>query len=424
VEGGLQLQLNSETMMYEPSGSGGEAAASVCPSVQVDFEGLQKKLFPGEPFTSVGAVKSIMLAQSTNYERNLKASSGGIIKELLLEYLSRHEVDGAIALSHVEGLLFEPSLITRTEQVDMLPGSIYHNIPFDKALHLLGTNQGCYVLVAIPCQLEGIYNYIFKYRPELVERVYTAIGLICGWTYTHHSIKAICEFKGLDFDQIEAVAFRGGDPVGRLRIQLPRKKVEVNRRTDFDYIVAFDRSFNTPRCHLCVNHVNFLADIVVGDAWLSSTANSKSGASIVICRTKEAVEVMQTLEEKGRIRRAEATEAEIVESQGRRFTYGDSSYAYADYLEAIGEFCPDMIGPNRSAAKLSSRRSVKRFHRENTRRIHLQRQGKYRYLRWRKVAVDLGKYVYRYLRKLLLRSSRSLLGRRPEIPTSDLRDFR
>ena len=29
-------------------------------------------------------VHSVMLAQSTNYERNLKASSGGLVKELLL----------------------------------------------------------------------------------------------------------------------------------------------------------------------------------------------------------------------------------------------------------------------------------------------------------------------------------------------------
>ena len=53
----------------------------------------------------------------------------------------------------------------------------------------------------------------------------------------------------------------------------------VSRRVDFGYQVAFDRLFNTPRCHLCVNHSNFLADIVVGDAWLPSTVFTKTGVS-------------------------------------------------------------------------------------------------------------------------------------------------
>lgn len=410
AEQGIELRLNQKKMMYEPTSPGGQVAASVCPSIEVDFDWLQQKLFPETTQTPLGVVESIMLAQSVNYGRNLKASSGGLIKELLLKFLSLDEVDGAIVLSHVGGLLFESCLITDLDQVDDLPGSIYHNVPFDKALQLLSKNEGRYVLVAIPCQLEGIYNYIFKYRPELAKRIYTTIGLICGWTYTHHSIKALCEFKKVDFEAIENIAFRGEGPVGLLRLQLPGRKLEVDRRKDFDYMVAFDRSFNIPRCHLCINHINFLADIVVGDAWLASTSNTQSGVSIVICRTNTALQTIRSLKQEGKIRCIEATDAEIVESQSRRFTYGDFAYAYANYLKEIGVFCPNMVGPNRSVAKLVSRRDVKKFHRENSMKIQLQQEQRYRYLWWRKVVVDLKRYTYRYLRKLILRGFRLISG--------------
>lgn len=424
AEEGLQLRFNREKMMYEPSEPGGKAAASVCPSIQVDFEWLHRALFGDAPVTPMGVVEAIMLAQSTSFERNMQASSGGLIRELLLEYLARDGIDGAIALSHVEGLLFEPRLIVQAEQVAELPGSIYHNVPYDNALRLLSSHQGRHVLVATPCQLEGIYKYIFKHRPELAERIHITIGLTCGWSYTHHAIEAICEYKGVDFDRIQGIAFRGGGPIGDLRIQLPGKTVEVNRRTDFDYMVAFDRSFNLPRCHLCVNHINFLGDIVVGDAWLACTAHSKTGVSIVICRTKEAVEVMQILREKGRIRCIEVTEAEITESQSRALTYGDFSYAYADYLKEITQFRPDTTGPNRSSAILSPRQDVERFHREKMLKTRLRQQGRYRRLWWRKIAVDVRRDLWRYLRSQFSRKIGSLLGHRSTVPPSRLHDFR
>ena len=399
----IRLRLAPEKMLYEPSGPGDQAAASVCPSLNVDYERLQKTLFDDAPVAALGVVKSVLLAQSADYERNLRASSGGLIKELLLGYLSSRDADGAIVLSHSHGLLFEPTLITREEEVDSLPGSIYHCVPFEGALRLLSANEGRYVLVATPCQLEGIYNFILERRPELIERIYATIGLVCGWTYSQHSLKAVCEFKGLDFSRIESIAFRGGGPVGCLRLRFPEGEVKIDRRRDLDYMIAFDRSFNAPRCHLCINHINFLADIVVGDAWLASTSETKTGVSIVICRTDRSVEMMQTLRREGRVRWVQVTEQEMVESQSRNLVYGDFSYAYAEYLESIGKFCPDMIGPNHSSAELVSWRSVRRFYRENSRKVRLRDREKYRCLWWRKVFRDLPRYFYRYLRKLVRR---------------------
>ncbi|MEM7129637.1 MAG: Coenzyme F420 hydrogenase/dehydrogenase, beta subunit C-terminal domain [Chloroflexota bacterium] len=403
VDETVELHLNSTKMIYEPSGPGNTMAAKVCPSIQVDFEMLQQKIFPDESRTPIGVVKTIKLAQSTNRQRNMNASSGGLIKELLVEYLSRDEVDGAIVLAHSNGLTYEPTLITELEEIDRLPGSIYHNVSFAKALTLLKENHGRYVLVAIPCQLEGIYNYIFHAEPDLINRIYVTIGLICGWMYSQHSLKAVSEFKKLDFPNIQDVSYRGGGPVGPLRISFPEEECVINRRRDFDYMVAFDRSFNIPRCHLCINHINFLADIVVGDAWLASTSKTKSGVSIVVCRTDETTNTLAMLEETGRILCADASEAEIVESQGRRFTYGDFAYAYANYLDENSLFYPKMIGPNRSEARLSPAREVAAFHKENSYKVQLQHDEHYQWLWWRKVLIDIKKYAVRGLSKYLNR---------------------
>jgi len=421
----LRLVFNQRTQMFEPSGPGGPQAAAVCPAVGVDFDFLHRRIFGDAALTPLGVVHAVMLAQSTDHERNLRASSGGLIRELLIELLGREDVDGAIALDHVGGLRFEPRLITRPQEVDGLPGSICHALAFDKALELLSANAGRFVLVAIPCQLEGIYSYVYRLRPELAGRIRFTIGLLCGWQYTHHALRAICQFKGIDFDRIEHIAFRGGGPVGRLRIRTPEGQWQINRRVDFAYQVAFDRSFNIPRCHLCINHSNFLAEIVVGDAWLPSTLRSSTGVSLVICRTPQAAELMQTLKRRGRVRVAEVTLEEVVESQTRRVAYGDFSYAYAKYLRKIGAHCPEMVGPNRGAARLWPERAVRRFHGALCRKLALQRQGRYRRLYWRKLTLEIGPFLYRYLRWFCVRvlKIKSLLRMRREVPKARLSDF-
>jgi len=423
----LKLELHPEKLFYEPNGEGGEAAASVCPSIRVDFADLQSRLFPGARIAPLGAVEAVMLAQSTHLERNMKASSGGLIKELLRGLLESKEIAGVISIDHAGGLLFKPRLVERLEDVDRLPGSIYHSLPFSDALELLKTREGRFALVAIPCQLEGIFNYIFKFAPELRAKIHTTIGLICGWTYTHHSIKAICDYQRVDFNDIEDISFRGGGPVGRLQMTMKNgRKIEVHRRVNYAYQVAFDRTFNIPRCHLCIDHSNFLADIVVGDAWLPSTVGTKTGISLVICRKPATAALMKSLKEKAAIHCIEVTPSEVEESQTHRVAYGDFSYAYAEYLKDRGIFVPDTIGPNREEARPWSRQAVELFHRETRLKIDLQRKGRYRYLYWRKLTREFGRFSYRYLRWFFVRILRvkSLLGVRKEIPKDRLEGFR
>jgi coenzyme F420 hydrogenase subunit beta len=393
----IELKLHPDKLMFEPSHAGNQAAADVCPAVEVDFERLQDALFPGAEQGPYGVVHSVMLAQSTDLDRNLKASSGGMIKEILADLLARDDVDGAIVLQHVDGLNFEPGLITAVSEIDQLPGSIYHNLPKHKALELLRENEGRYVLAAIPCELEGIYNFIFTREPHLRERIHTTVGLLCGWQYNWHSIRAICEYKGVDPDRIVDISYRGDGPIGKLRIWTDDgKEHTTSRRLDFGYQVAFDRSFNTPRCHQCVNHANFLADIVVGDAWLASTLSTKTGISLVINRREESDTLVRSLAERGRVNFTEVTVNEIRESQKPRIAFGNFAYAYSAYLDEIGVHRPQMDGPNRDAAELVGRGEVEAFHKELMRKLELQRARRYRYLFWRKATKELGRYLSRY----------------------------
>lgn len=389
VDPTLSLHLNSNTMLFEPSGKGDSLAAGVCPSIDVDYSDLQSRIFGHIEVKPLGVIDSLALAQSANRTRNFNASSGGLIRELLSYLLAQKDVDGAIVLSHSGGLNFEPDLIRDNKNIDELPGSIYHMVSFAKTFQILSNNCGRFVVVATPCQLEGIYNFIFQHKPELKDRIHTTIGLMCGWTFNFHSLRAISAYKGLRFDKIENVSYRGQGKTGDLVITTPDKTARINRKLDLDYMVAFDRSFNSPRCHICVNHVNLLADIVVGDAWLESTKDSKAGVSLLICRTPSLSDIIRTLHERKLIHLTKAEEANIHESQSRNLVFGDFAYSYAQYLKNIGEYCPNLHGPNYYEATKVPDKEIERFHKELQIKLNMQGTKKYRRMWWRKLILEL-----------------------------------
>jgi hypothetical protein len=146
----------------------------------------------------------------------------------------------------------------------------------------------------------------------------------------------------------------------------------------------------------------------------------------VLCRTPFARECLEQLVRQDRVHCIEVTEQEVVESQTANVAFGNFSYAYAEFLKDSKEYCPDLAGPNRVAAKLWPRRKVARFHRETQTKLRLQRAARYRWLWWRKLLREFRPFAYRYLRWFFVRILRvkSLLGFRKEIPHSRLREFR
>ena len=423
----VSVALNPKKLIYEPTSVGSQAAADVCPAVAVDYEGLQKYLFPGSSIGPYGVVRSVHLSQSTNTERNIKASSGGLIKEVLRSLLTTGTVDGVIALDHVGGIDFAARLVTDVNEVDNLPGSIYHNLKQTSALEILRDTPGRFVIVAIPCQLEGLYSWVYRQAPELREKIVLTVGLLCGWQYSHHSINAMGEYLGYNPSDISDISYRGGGPVGKLTVTTRDGGVfTASRRVDFGYQVAFDRHFNTNRCHVCINHSNFLADFVVGDAWLPSTVFTKTGVSLVVCRTTLAEDTLAHLVSQGSCVSLEVTEDEIRESQTERVVFGEFAYAYAAFLRELGLHTPDLVGPNVGYGDVKPRRHVAKFHRELVRKQSLMAGRRYCYLKYRKGTLELRSYIMRYVRWFLVRIVRvkSLSGQRKEIARDSFSGFR
>jgi hypothetical protein len=235
------------------------------------------------------------------------------------------------------------------------------------------------------------------------------------------------QYLGYDPSTISDISYRGGGPVGKLTVTTTDgEQYSASRRVDFGYQVAFDRHFNTTRCHVCINHSNFLADLVVGDAWLPSTVFTKTGISLVICRTEFAEKSLQKLVDAGSCVSIQVTEEEIRESQTDRVVFGEFAYAYAEFLRGLGLHTPTLNGPNMGYGELKPRRQVAKFHRELVRKQSLMAARRYRYMKWRKGTLELRSYIMRYVRWFVVRILRvkSLSGQRKEISRERFSGFR
>ncbi len=109
----------------------------------------------------------------------------------------------------------------------------------------------------------------------------------------------LLERNGIKKSEVASIAFRGNGWPGGMTIRTcsgDKHFFPLNEYLD----TFFGAFFHTPPyCLQCVDHVNELADISIGDAFLPEMKTEKnSGESFVICRTKPADQLICEAREK------------------------------------------------------------------------------------------------------------------------------
>lgn len=431
----LSIILNTTKGQYEPKEINKnicqeckkQDCLEVCPSYKVDYEKLSRYVFKEKQNTeNLGVVKQVFLGQSTDSAQNLKASSGGIIKEIIKHCLTEGNCGAFIALNHIEGLNFKPQLGKNTTDIERLPGSIYHNVDFSQTIKILENTKEKVILVGLPCQLEGIWMYIKKKSPSLQKKIYLSIGLMCGWSFSHHSIRALCTYRQIPYEEIQNIQYRGEGAIGKLKIITKNNKIiTISRRTDLFYQSAFERSYNLKRCFYCINHSNLLADIVIGDAWLPSTVFTKTGISLIITRKSLSQKIVLQMKKNGLLRITPVTNAEIIESQKENVVHDNFSIPYREYIDSIGEYTPTFKKPLSKSFRPIEKKHLKKFHKILEKKIQLQRKNRYWTLFYIKYTKELHKFIMKYINWFLIRKIKikSILGIRKEIPSEKLNNF-
>ncbi|GEM_PF-678661 len=270
-----------------------QSCIDVCPGRAVDFPALNN--IYGNPipeFHNIGNIQRSCIGYSNDLQVRKDAASGGFITQFLHYLFDYNKIDGAILTKPNKKDAFNPcGYIARSfNEVLASQMSIYNSVSIGTVLKEINNDNQRYAFIGIPCQVHGLLNYI-QQHPEIKINIRIIIGTFCGGYQTHFAHQYYFPKVGVPFDQIKNIDYRYGEFPGSFRLGLrngqtkilPRRfpdKKQANRIN-----TAFNSMFYIPRCYLCADKGNILADISTGDPWIPDCKGEKIGKSIILIRS-------------------------------------------------------------------------------------------------------------------------------------------
>lgn len=288
----------------------------MCPSAQIL---KQKDNITREQI--IGNIKDCYIGRSLDKDVFDNAQSGGIVTTILTFLFTKGLIDAAVSC-RMEYAIPTPyihyTILTSPEELKQNQKSCYTQVDIVSALKETSQYKSVAV-VGIPCHIQGVSNLIalkkysnIKYR----------IGLICDKTYTD--------------TYMDAIMYGEKIPSGEVRINYRQKNfyhdgtfysyqqapiVVENRKKEITIIpntkrVFLKEQFAVPKCKLCWDKLNSLADIVLGDPWgLKGKYNENEGDSVIIVRSNLGKQLLNDLSAEMLIKLSQVSIEEVAEGQ-------------------------------------------------------------------------------------------------------------
>ena len=319
---GLDLKYKSSKGRFVPEFKGVNTAVlneayQVCPAVGYDIVTRGAELYHVNSDIQyqfeLGFFHDAFLVRSLRPKILERASSGGIITELLLFLLQEKLVDKVLVTKFIythNGPRTKTYLTNDCNEIVKAQGSKYCPVNMDEAIDEIKKCQNTIAIVAPPCYIAGFRN-IQRSDVEFQKKIKYTIANFCGGYKDYRNIKALAKKYSIDNKDITEFRFRGEGQPGSMLFKTPHKEIRI----PYPLYVGKTGYSKILRCHLCVDATGELADFACGDAWLNNTPDHSNPWSIVICRTDQASGIIKQMKEMKFIDSEGVSVKDIIESQ-------------------------------------------------------------------------------------------------------------
>ncbi len=289
----------------------------------------------------LGPWRRLWFGWASDPEVRRLGASGGVATALLAALLEEDLADAVLAVgTSAENPLQAVGAICRSPaEVAACRGSKYNVVPVNTLLGTVLREPGRYVLVGLPCHIQGLRLAQRRSR-RLRERVVLTLGIFCGLTGEPRATEVAALQAGLDPAALASVSYRGPGWPGGMRLVTRDGRMRWR-----DYPQYYDRyvaAHTPPRCRICPDALAELADISVGDAWLERFEGS-DGVSDLIVRTPAGERAAAAV--RGRLCLEDATPEDMIASQSEtRLVKRDVLRGRLALRAAAGRPLPDHPG--------------------------------------------------------------------------------
>lgn len=298
--------------------------AKLCPGLGHPYEDQ------GDPVQTVtGPVLACCNAWSRDAQIRHISASGGVVTTLVKTLLDSGRYDSVFCLDTYD---YREQLRVRRHTADsflsgdergMTPKSRYLPVSHEEAVrYLLSHRQERIIFIATSCALRGLAAVMEQ--KKLDRENYLLIGLFCDKIFNHNAM-AYWQDRFCDGKPLERLHFKNKESGGWPGDMKLFPEGEQSRYVSIDERGRVKKYFMPERCLYCVDKLNAMADISLGDNY-TSIASSEKGSNSVILRTRRGLEAWETASgaiESVSIDISEIQKAQVLTYRLKNAFYGD-----------------------------------------------------------------------------------------------------
>tara|TARA_B100000579_G_C22829390_1_gene855035 strand:+ start:956 stop:2332 length:1377 start_codon:yes stop_codon:yes gene_type:complete len=267
-----------------------------CPGRGIPYDFLSKKLITKKKSKIIGNYNSLYIASSNSKVVRQKASSGGLVRSLLIELIKSKKVDYVCILDEKKNKILNFDLLI-TKNIDQILNSsqsIYQTTPLLHRLKELKKNKK-YVFVGLPEHIASLRILKIKY-PKDFNHIKFLISIYSGTNMYPGAIEFYLKGNGVsNINEIRKINWRYGEWPGMLRIETKNEKILSLKKFYYNYLIPF---FISKNCLITPDFTGELSDISVGDAWSPKLESKGYGYSVAISRSKIFDKILIKLKKK------------------------------------------------------------------------------------------------------------------------------
>lgn len=229
-------------------------------------------------------------------EYRLTSSSGGMATYLVGEILKNNIADAVITVNEGKNTFYEYSVIRSTHELIASSKTKYYPVTLATVIEQLKKSDERFAVVGIACFIKSI-RLLQYYHPELKDKITFLIGIICGGIksrfFTEYLVGKSGVKSGLFYHpQFRIKDYQSGaldysfgceDNKGELHTIKMRKVGDM----------WGSGMFKNNACDFCDDVTTELADISLGDAWMSPYNQDGKGTNVIITRSEIADELIK-----------------------------------------------------------------------------------------------------------------------------------
>lgn len=274
-----------------------EKCIQSCPGIGINAHKISSTLFQAPSIKyrhGIGHYTGCYFGHATDPSVRGRSTSGGAVTALLSYLFDKQMIQGALVTkAHSTNPLETESFIARSiDELESAATSRYCPTSPNTVLSQILRENGVFAAVGLPCHIHGIRKaeQIF---PALKPKILLHIGLFCSGVPTFKGTYELLHQLGIEKSDIKEFKYRIGWPSSSV---ITLKNGRTLRQPFIETLLSKTwglQFFLSPRCTLCFDSLNELADIAFGDAHLPRTDNSSLLRSLMITRTPEAAQILK-----------------------------------------------------------------------------------------------------------------------------------